>query len=340
VVDQILTARATAPVVTMMRAEADMAPAGVERVDATIGLAGLLTEEVSVETVGTVRLETAVAPSVLSAAAVTGSDPSDLSATVGVVSGVNGTRAARAGRDHPTALLGATGMGNVVVVRSTVTPATVLTAGAAGRTGHDGPTERDATVRPAVPTRNAGVRATVAPTAIVTDRGRDVATAAEAATEGAASVPSEAVLAMVGATGVRTVLDATGSVREVTVTVSVPRGPAADGTAIAVSVRSVERGTEIGLSVRSEERGTETGRSVRSVAVPVAEVETSAAVIVSRVVMTGAGATMRGVPIDRAMATATAGVGAMTAVGGKSPCGRATDARLGETAMHGRRKRS
>ncbi|WP_143785382.1 hypothetical protein [Okibacterium fritillariae] len=322
-----------APAVTTTR------PAAVTAQAATANApnvpAARLGVRVSAATVPTVRLATEVAPIGPLNAGATGSDPSDRTAPVEAVSVTNVIRAAR---DHPIERLGVT----AAAVPTMATAGTVLTAEVVVPRVHGARTTAGVTAAgPGVLTLSGAARVAIAPTESVapraqvgaTDPGHVIVSGANdptvqaRATAVAVSVPSAVEVVTVDATAVRTAPGATGSVPGATVTVSVQRARVVDGTATAVSVPSVVDATGSAPSVRSE-------------GARVAEAGSSAVEIVSRDVTTEAGATMRGVPIVRAMATAMVDEGAMIVVGGKTPCGRATDAPPAVIAMPVPRKKS
>lgn len=332
VVGQMGTERAMAHAATTTRPAAVTAQAATA--NATNVPAARPGVTVSVAIVPTVRLATEVAPNGPLNAGATGSDLSDRTVPVEAVGATNVIRAARAGRAHPIERLGVT----AEAVPTMATAETVLTAAVVAPRVHGA---RTTAAGPGVPTPSGAARVAIVPTAIVAPRvqvgamdpvhvmesGANVLTAQARATAVAVSVPSAAEIVTVDATVDRTAPGATGSVPGATVTVSVQRARAVDGTATAVSVPSAVEATGSAQSVRSE-------------GARVAEAGSSAVEIVSHVAMTAAGATMRGVPIGRAMATAMVDEGAMIVVGGKTPCGRATDARPAATAMPVPRKKS
>jgi hypothetical protein len=308
VVDQMRTERAMAPAGTTTRPAAVTAQAATA--NATNVPAARPGVRVSAAIDPTERLATEVAPNDPLNAVATGSDPSDRTVPDEAVSATNVIRAARAGRDHPIERPVVT----AEAVPTMATAATVPTAEA---------------VEPRVLAESAAPRVQIAATdpVHVMASGANVPTEQARATAVVVSVPSAAEVVTVDETDGRTAPGATGSVPGATVTVSVRRARAADGTATAVSVPSAGDATGSVPSARSEEA-------------LVVEAGSGAVEIVSRVAMTGAGATMRGGPIVRAMATAMVDEGAMIVVGGKTPCGRATDARPAVTAMPVPRKKS
>ncbi|WP_143458908.1 hypothetical protein [Leifsonia sp. ALI-44-B] len=291
-------------------------------------------------------------------------------------SATNGTRAVRARPDHPTALRGVTAMVNAGVVRTTVrTGIGPLAETAPGRV-QVGRTVPDVTALvPVAPTANVAGRALAARSATATVRVRDGATEAARVTVGAVSVRmaavhvTVAVLVTGSAVNVHTVAaDVTGNAKSgptvaarVTVDAVSARTAAADVTVSALEARLVPvvmvsaQGATATVSVPLARAVHETATadhvhlvvlargnapSVRSVAAHEGEAESSVAVTVSPVATTGAGAMTRGVPIVRAMVTATVDVGATIVAGGKTPCGLGTGAPRVATAMHVPRKRS
>lgn len=325
-----------APVVITIRPAAVTAQAAMA--NAPNVPAARLGVRVSAATVPTVRLATEAARNGPLNAGATGSDPSDRTVPVEAVTVTNVIRAARVGRDHPIERLEVT----AAAVPTMATAGTVLTAEMVVPRVHGARTTAGVTAAgPGVLTLSGAARVAIAPTESVapraqvgaTDPGHVIVSGANdptvqaRATAVAVSVPSAVEVVTVDATAVRTAPGATGSVPGATVTVSVQRARVVDGTATAVSVPSVVDATGSAPSVRSE-------------GARVAEAGSSAVEIVSRDVTTAAGATMRGVPIVRAMATAMVDEGAMIVVGGKTPCGRATDARPAVTAMPVPRKKS
>jgi hypothetical protein len=243
-------------------------------------------------------------------------------------SATNVTRAVKARPDHPTALRGVTATVNVARVRiADRTGIGPLAETAPGRV-QVGRTVPDVTALVLVaPTANVAGRALAVLTAIATVRVPDGVTEAARVTVGAVSVRMAAVLAMGSALGARMVPVVMVSAQGAIGTVSVLLARVVHVTATADHVHSV------GLA-----RGN--APSVRSVAAHEGEAESSVAGIDSRDATTGAGAMTRGVPIVRAMVTATVDVGATIVAGGKTPCGPATDARRAATVMHVPRKKS
>jgi len=237
----------------------------------------------------------------------------------------NGTRAVRARPDHPTALRGVTAMVNAGVVRTTDRMGIGPLAETATVRVRDGATEAARVTVGAASVRMAAVHATVA--VLVTGSAVSGPTVAARVMVGAASVRTAAVLAMGNVTDVHMVPVVMVSAQGATATVSVPLARAVHETATADHVHSV------GLA-------RENAPSVRSVAAHVEEAESNVEGTVSRDATTGVGATMRAVPIVRAMMTATVDVGATIVAGAKTPCGPATDARRAATAMHVPRKKS
>lgn len=295
------------------------------------------------ESVPTAHLARAVAQSVRPEAGVTDNGPIVRSGRVEAESATNGTRAGRVGRDHPTVSLAVTATVNAGVDLQKAMEATVPTAGALARGAQ---AARAAPVAiaavPVARTLSGGARGAVAPVnvtgraGVVASEVRGMRAAASVPSvevrgmRGAASVPSVgvAVLARVVAMVDRTVLAATVSAREATVTVSGPAGRPADGTATAVSVPS------------AAELVTESAPSVRSAGARVAGAVSSAVGIGSRGVTSGEGATTRDDPTVRAMATVTVDADVTTAAEGMTPCGRATGARLAEIVMPALTKKS
>jgi hypothetical protein len=293
-------------------------------------------------------------------------------------SATNGTRAVRARPDHPTALRGVTAMVNAGVVRTTVrTGIGPLAETAPGRV-QVGRTVPDVTALvPVAPTANVAGRALAARSATATVRVRDGATEAARVTVGAVSVRmaavhvtvTVAVLVTGSAVNVHTVaVLVTGNAKSgptvaarVTVDAVSARTAAADVTVSALEARLVPvvmvsaqgaigtvsvllarvvHVTATADHVHSVVLARGNAPSVRSVAAHEGEAESSVAGTVSRDATSGVGAMTRGVPIVRAMVTATVDVGATIVAGGKTPCGLVTGAPRVATAMHVPRKKS